>query len=197
MAWYALAYTRVHELYHLQGFLRVAKEIFHWCWNKGWDHSSDCGGIWFDQSHQGKSTIENTQMYALGMKLARFSNSPQEKQDFQGKSQKVWNFLTNKTGILNGTTFQVFSKLYDLMNFSPEKGGPRGTYVEVFSPDQNCWSLAKLSTMPARLCWVFLGQLRAGEANIGLFLFRRGHSANGVSSPGHPIALWPSSRLKY
>ena len=49
-------------------------------------------------------------MYALGMKLARFSNSPQEKQDFQGKSQKVWNFLTNKTGILNGTTFQVFSK---------------------------------------------------------------------------------------
>ena len=108
MAWYALAYTRVHELYHLQGFLRVAKEIFHWCWNKGWDHSSDCGGIWFDQSHQGKSTIENTQMYALGMKLARFSNSPQEKQDFQGKSEKVWNFLTNKTGILNGTTFQVF-----------------------------------------------------------------------------------------
>ena len=110
MAWYALAYTRVHELYHLQGFLRVAKEIFHWCWNKGWDHSSDCGGIWFDQSHQGKSTIENTQMYALGMKLARFSNSPQEKQDFQGKSEKVWNFLTNKTGILNGTTFQVFSQ---------------------------------------------------------------------------------------
>ena len=49
-------------------------------------------------------------MYALGMKLARFSNSPQEKQDFQGKSQKVWNFLTNKTGILNGTTFQVFSQ---------------------------------------------------------------------------------------
>ena len=93
---------------HFQGFLRVAKEIFHWCWNKGWDQSSDCGGIWFDQSHQGKSTIENTQMYALGMKLARFSNSPQEKQDFQGKSEKVWNFLTNKTGILNGTTFQVF-----------------------------------------------------------------------------------------
>ena len=35
MAWYALAYTRVHELYHLPGFLRVAKNIFHWNWNKG------------------------------------------------------------------------------------------------------------------------------------------------------------------
>ena len=51
MAWYALAYTRVHELYQLDGFLRVAKDIFHWSWSKGWDQYSDCGGIWFDQNH--------------------------------------------------------------------------------------------------------------------------------------------------
>ena len=61
--------------------------------------------------------------------------------------------------------------------------------VLVILPDQTCWSLAKLSTMPARLCWVFLEQFRAGEWNIGLLLFLSGHSLNGVSSPGHPIAL--------
>ena len=56
---------------------------------------------------QGKATIENTQLFALGMKLARFANSSQEKQDFATKGEKLWNFLTTKTGILNSTSFQV------------------------------------------------------------------------------------------
>ena len=71
MAWYALAYTRVHELYQLEGFLRVAKDIFHWCWTKGWDRYSDCGGIWFDQN-QGVSKFNfllflfPTEIYSIG-----------------------------------------------------------------------------------------------------------------------------------
>ena len=39
MAWFGLAYARVHELFNLQGFLRVAKNIYSWCWNNGWDIS--------------------------------------------------------------------------------------------------------------------------------------------------------------
>ena len=39
MAWFGLAYARIHELFNLQGFLRVAKNIYSWCWNNGWDIS--------------------------------------------------------------------------------------------------------------------------------------------------------------
>ncbi len=35
MAWYGLAYTRVYEIFKLENFLRVAKDLFNWCWNKG------------------------------------------------------------------------------------------------------------------------------------------------------------------
>ena len=37
MAWFGLAYARIHELFRLDGFLRVAEDIFKWCWNNGWD----------------------------------------------------------------------------------------------------------------------------------------------------------------
>lgn len=108
MAWYALAYLRVHELYGLEGYFRVAKEIFQWCWTNGWDASEMCGGgIWFDQGHNGKATIENAQLYAVAMKLARFTNSSQEKQEFEAKAAKLWNFLTKATGLLDPVTFQV------------------------------------------------------------------------------------------
>lgn len=108
MAWYGLAYLRVHELYGLEGFLRVAKNLFAWCWEKGWDKTSTCGGgLWFDQSQNGKATIENVQLYQLAMKLARFSKTSQEKQEFVAKAEKLWNFLTKATGLLDPITFQV------------------------------------------------------------------------------------------
>ena len=39
MAWFGLAYARVHELFNLQGFLRVAKNVYSWNWTNGWDIS--------------------------------------------------------------------------------------------------------------------------------------------------------------
>ena len=66
---------------------------------------------------KGKETIENTQLFALGMKLARFSNSSHEKEDFVNKAEKLWDFLANKTGILNTTTFQV--KLFPPFSHRP------------------------------------------------------------------------------
>ena len=109
MAWYALAYTRVHEIFGLEGFLRVAKDLFHWCWNNGWDFTETCGGgVWFDQRHTGKATIENAQLFQLAMKLARFSNNIEEKQAFQTKAEKLWKFLTKATGLLDPVSFQVY-----------------------------------------------------------------------------------------
>ena len=92
--------------------------------------------MWFDQTNATKATIENAQMYQLGMKLgkqqnfknsiltyigekntipqrmyishlltARFSDSKQEKEDFHSKA--AWKFLTQATGIVDPTTFQV------------------------------------------------------------------------------------------
>ncbi len=108
MAWYALAYVRVHQVFALDGFLRVAKEIFHWCWDNGWDTSNHCGGgVWFDQNHGGKATIENAQLYQLAVTLARLSNGTQEQQDFKGKAEKLWNFLTKATGLVDLLNFKV------------------------------------------------------------------------------------------
>jgi hypothetical protein len=109
MAWYGLAYTRVHELYGLDGFLRVAKDLFNWCWSKGWDTSGTCGGgVWFDENMGGKATIENAQLYQLAMKLARFSTPKSaERAAFQLKAEKLWNFLTKATGLLDPSNFKV------------------------------------------------------------------------------------------
>lgn len=108
MAWYGLAFSRVHELFGLEGFLRVAKDLFHWCWDKGWDTSGQCeGGVWFDQNQNYKGTIENAQLYALGMKLARFSSDKSEREAFISKAEKLWNFLTKATGLLDPANFKV------------------------------------------------------------------------------------------
>lgn len=108
MAWYGLAYARVHELYGLPDFLRVAKELFQWAWSRGWDTTGSCGGgVWFDQNHDGKATIENAQLFQLAMKLARFSNTTKEKQAFQSKAEDLWYFVTKKTGLLDLRTYQV------------------------------------------------------------------------------------------
>jgi len=47
MAWYGLAYARVHELFQFPDFLRISEQIFEWCWKYGWDSTGRCnGGMW-------------------------------------------------------------------------------------------------------------------------------------------------------
>ena len=38
------------------------------------------GGVWFDQTKAGKETIENAQVFQLGMKLARLQMEVEEKE---------------------------------------------------------------------------------------------------------------------
>ena len=79
------------------------------------------GGVWFDQSLKSKATIENAQIYQLGMKLARLSNSSKEvKEDFHSKAKTAWNFLTKATGILDPKTFQVILAKLQKKIFLPQ-----------------------------------------------------------------------------
>ena len=50
-------------------------------------------------------------MYISHLLTARFSDSKQEKEDFHSKAKMAWKFLTQATGILNPTTFQVSNPL--------------------------------------------------------------------------------------
>ena len=54
------------------------------------------------QTHVGKQTIENVQMFQLGNKLARLLN----KKQYREKANTVWKWI-NKVGIINMTTYQV------------------------------------------------------------------------------------------
>ena len=46
-------------------------------------------------------------MYISHLRTARFSDSKQEKEDFHSKAKMAWMFLTQATGIVDPTTFQV------------------------------------------------------------------------------------------
>jgi predicted alpha-1,6-mannanase (GH76 family) len=84
MAWYSLAYARVYEANKTNtDFFRVSKDIFEWMWTHGWDESACGGGVWFDQTQQGKETIENAQMFQLGLKLGRLEKEVEEKKSIK------------------------------------------------------------------------------------------------------------------
>ena len=103
MAWYGLAYSRIYQVTGLKKFLDISTKIFDWVWSDGWDTGVCGGGVWFDQSHGGKETIENVQMFQLGNRLARLTK--QEK--YREKADQVWRWI-NKVGIINNKTFQVY-----------------------------------------------------------------------------------------
>ena len=54
------------------------------------------------QSHGGKQTIENVQMFQLGNKLARLLNN----KEYSRKASIVWKWINN-VNIINMTTYQV------------------------------------------------------------------------------------------
>ena len=59
------------------------------------------GGVWFDSSMGGKETIENVQMFQLGMKLARYKHGK-----YKQLAETVWKWI-QKVEIINMTSYQV------------------------------------------------------------------------------------------
>jgi hypothetical protein len=62
----------------------------------------------FDTNFNAKQTIENVQMYQLGMKLANLvkKSNPEQSRSFSSRARRVWNFI-NRTGIIDPVNFKV------------------------------------------------------------------------------------------
>merc|ERR1719234_2580360 len=120
MGWYGLAYTRIAEVTSRKGFLHTAAKIFDWIWDHGWDTGTCGGGVWFDQTEQSKSTIENVQLIQLGGRLARLGAG----EKYKAKAETAWMWLRSR-GILNATSFQV----YDDVNLTTCKANQSTTWT--------------------------------------------------------------------
>ena len=107
MAWYGLSYARIYEITGKPQFLAVAKDIFNWNWQHGWDKSGTCaGGMWFDQAVNSKQTITNVQMFKLGAKLHRLLQPQNASSSFLQRANLALNWtLVNQ--IVNPKTFLV------------------------------------------------------------------------------------------
>ncbi len=67
----------------------------------------------FDTSFNAKQTIENVQMYQLGMKLAHLdradpdhSSNPNKTESYSSRATEIMKFI-NETGIVDPDTFKV------------------------------------------------------------------------------------------
>lgn len=103
MAWYGLAYARIHEVLNFDQFLQTSQDIFNWCWQMGWDTTGTChGGFWFDTSMQSKQTITNAQLLMLSAKLYRLTNNT----DYKKKMIQIYEYII-KNELINTTSYMV------------------------------------------------------------------------------------------
>ena len=103
MAWYGLAYARIHEIMAPGEFLQDAEDIFNWIWQTGWDNSGTCdGGLWFDNTFASKQTITNAEVLQLAARLARLTG----KKDYVNKMHQLYNYIQNNS-LINDTTYLV------------------------------------------------------------------------------------------
>ena len=105
-------HSRLYEVTHARKFLTLAGKIFDWVWQNGWDTSVCGGGVWFDNSQGGKETIENVQMFQLGMKLARYKHGK-----YKSLAETVWKWI-HKVHLINMTSYQVCLQILNLDNFN-------------------------------------------------------------------------------
>lgn len=103
MSWYGLAYTRIHEVLGFDNFLQVAKDIYNWVWQTGWDQSGACGGgFFFDNTMMSKQTITNAQMLQLSGRLYRLTKN----KDYLVKMNRIFMYIMNNS-LINETTYLV------------------------------------------------------------------------------------------
>ena len=112
MAWYGLAYARIHEVYNFTNvnkFLETSMQIFNWNWQRGWDtnRTGDCiGGFWFDNSNVFKGTITNVLMIQLGAKLYRLTGNS----SFLERANITYDFV-KRTGLIDANTGIVYDSV--------------------------------------------------------------------------------------
>ncbi|KAL4230491.1 hypothetical protein ACF0H5_010873 [Mactra antiquata] len=104
MAWYGLAYTKVHEVITgTDKFFKDAIDVYNWVWKNGWDTYGACGGgFWFDDTLVSKQTITNAQMMMLSAQMYRLT----KQKHYLQKMNKIYMFILNNS-LINETTYLV------------------------------------------------------------------------------------------
>lgn len=109
MAWYALSYARIYEVFGWKEFLDHSQEVFDWIWKTGWDKTGTCGGgLWFDNDFDQKVSITNLECIQAAGKLYRFT----KKLKYLTQMHQIWNWVT-KNGIIDNTTYLVHDGTLD------------------------------------------------------------------------------------
>ena len=156
MAWYGLAYARVYEVTHRNEFLAISRQIFDWVWRNGWDTDVCGGGVWFDDNHAGKQTIENVQMVQLGGRLSRLLGSgTSDGQDYLEKAQLAWRWIVAHQ-LYDNATHQVYDGISlatcactDRTTFTYTSGTLAGGLVELFQVTRDPGYLAAAHNITA------------------------------------------------
>ena len=141
MAWYALAYARIHEVYNFTNvnkFLETSMQIFNWNWRLGWDsnRTGDCnGGFWFDNSNVFKGTITNVLMIQLGAKLYRLTGNS----SFLERANLTYDFV-KRTGLIDANTGIVYDSV-DLSTCHANVNDAIWTYTQgvTLAGTLECW----------------------------------------------------------
>lgn len=103
MAWYALSYVRIYEVFGWDEFLKSSIEVDDWLWKTSWDKTSNCsGGMWFDYDFRQKVSITNLECIVVAGKLFRATKNVK----YLGHMKKIWNWVI-ENGIIDNTTYLV------------------------------------------------------------------------------------------
>lgn len=109
MAWYALSYARIYEVFGWDDFLGHTEEIYNYIWKQGWDRTGTCGGgMWFDDNYDQKVTITNAECIQVAGKLYRFT----KKKKYLEQMHQIWNWVLHN-GIVDNTTYLVHDGALD------------------------------------------------------------------------------------
>lgn len=139
MSWYGLSYTRIHEVLGYDQFLQVAKDVYNWIWQNGWDQTGACGGgFFFDNTMASKQTITNAQMVQLSGRMYRLTKDKK----YLDKMNIIYMYIMNNS-LINETTYLVTDGATDNCT-AGDKYGPTynsgvmaGALVEMYKITKN------------------------------------------------------------
>lgn len=103
MAWYALSFARIYEIFGWNDFLINSVDVFDWLWKTAWDSNGTCGGgMWWNNGYRQKVTITNTISLQAAGKLYRFTNDTK----YLHQMNEIWNYLL-RNGIVDNLTYII------------------------------------------------------------------------------------------
>jgi len=134
MAWYAMAYTRIFDVWRTRhDFLQAAINIHDWIWQDGWDANAShaCKGFWWDNRHGYKASITNAQMLLLSIRLHRLHGHSRLSghASFSARANQTWSFIRD-AGMIDPATQLAVDAVAADGSCAPATGGAWWTYTQ-------------------------------------------------------------------